>query len=152
MSHPRQLIRDQIFAILDNYAGLSSVNVYNSRMISIRDDKLPAVSVRYSETQDGEEVTTEEDRPDDYNYSQRELSISIDVITQNSDDKAASDQNDDICNEVEDAMAKNINYPDKWENAELYRVRFRSDVDGEKAIRSAENLYRLNYKTLKAGA
>lgn len=158
MSHPRQLIRDEIYSLLaagqatiDAAAG-ESVTIYNARILTVDGSSLPAISVTYTEQQGGEDVNQDEQRPGDYNAEDRTLIISIEVMTKRDTDKNAADQNDDICAAVEDIMAKNITLNSKADNIELYRIRFKSDPEGDGAARFIENLYRVNYKTIKAGA
>lgn len=158
MSHARQLIRDEVVnvleaeqAALDAAAG-EAVTVFNAKILTVDDQNLPAVSVVYTEDQGGEDVREIELRPGDYNHQERELILSVEVMTMRDDDKTAADQADDIANAVENIMNKNITLNGKAAAIELYRVRFRSSPEGKGPARLIENLYRTHYITNKAGA
>ena len=155
MAHPRQTIRDEIHSILtaaqatiDAAAG-QAVTIYNARILTINDQNLPAVTVRYTEDQGGEDIDQKDQTPGDYNHSERELIISIEVMTMRDDEKASADQNDDICNAIEDVMAQNLDLNGNAANTEFYRVRFRSDPEGNRPARFIENLMRVFYITNK---
>ena len=154
--HPRQGIRDEISSILTavDWAGLLgyTVNVKNAQILGINDNDLPAISVIYTDNQGGEDVVQEEDTPGDNNLERRQLIISVEVMAMLDDQKATADQADDISEVVEDTMAKNITLNEKADSTEFYRVRFGSNPDGSKPARLVENLFRVHYQTIKAGA
>ena len=96
-------------------------------------------------------MTESELNPDDNNLEQRELIISVEVMTLRTEAKDAADDADDISQLVEDELHKNITLNKKCDSIELFRIRFGSSSEGTGPVRLIENLFRVRYQINKAG-
>ena len=152
MAHARQLIRDEITSVIDgiSFAPLV-VKVFNAKILTVDQKDLPAVSVLYTENQGGEEVTESELNPGDNNLEQRELIISVEVMTLKPIAKDSADDADDISQLIEDELHENITLNGKCDSIELFRIRFGSSAEGTGPVRLIENLFRVRYQINKAG-